>query len=46
MAFRVPMMVPALVLLSALASTVQAQTNRLHLGPRISYEFDLRGRSR
>lgn len=26
---------------SALAGTVQAQTSRLHLGPRLSYQFDL-----
>jgi len=41
MALRVSRMAPALVLASALAGTAQAQTNRLHLGPRISYEFDL-----
>ena len=42
MALRVSRLVPALVLVSALAGTAQAQTNRLHLGPRVSYEFDLK----
>jgi hypothetical protein len=41
MAFRLSRMATALVLASALAGTLQAQTNRLHLGPRISYQFDL-----
>ncbi len=31
----------ALVFGFALAGTAQAQTNRLHLGPRVSYQFDL-----
>ena len=31
----------ALVLGSALAATAQAQTSRMHLGPRVSYQFDL-----
>ena len=30
----------ALALLSALAGTAQAQTHRMHLGPRLSYQFD------
>lgn len=41
MGFPVSRMATALVLASALAGTTQAQTNRLHLGPRISYQFDL-----
>lgn len=31
----------ALLLLSAAAGSAQAQTSRLHLGPRISYQFDV-----
>jgi hypothetical protein len=31
----------AAVVVSALAGTAQAQTDRLHFGPRISYQFDL-----
>jgi hypothetical protein len=41
MGLRVPRMATALVLAWALAGTAQAQTSRLHLGPRISYQFDL-----
>ena len=40
MAFRASRMITAVVLVSALAGAVQAQTNRLHLGPRLSYHFD------
>ena len=29
-----------LALLSALAGTAQAQTHKMHLGPRLSYQFD------
>ena len=42
MVFRVSRMATALVLVSVLAGTAQAQTNRLHLGPRLSYQFDLK----
>lgn len=42
MVFRVSRMATALVLASVLAGTAQAQTNRLHLGPRLSYQFDLK----
>ena len=41
MVFRLAKIGPALVFASALAGTAQAQTDRLHLGPRISYQFDL-----
>jgi hypothetical protein len=41
MGLRVPRMATALVLMVALAGTAQAQTSRMHLGPRISYQFDL-----
>jgi len=40
MVFRVSRLVIALVLASALAGTVEAQTGKFHLGPRISYQFD------
>jgi len=33
-------MVTALALVSALADTAQAQTNKFHFGPRISYQFE------
>jgi hypothetical protein len=38
---RVGGTVAALVLASALVGTAQAQSDRLHLGPRLSYQFDL-----
>jgi hypothetical protein len=41
MVSRVARIATALVLGSALVSTAQSQTNRMHLGPRISYQFDL-----
>jgi hypothetical protein len=41
MALRVSRMATALVLAFALAGAAQAQTSRLHLGPRLSYQFDL-----
>ena len=41
MPFRISRMVTGVLLGSALAGTAQAQTNRLHLGPRVSYQFDL-----
>jgi len=41
MASRVLKIATAVVLLSALAGSAQAQTSRLHIGPRISYQFDL-----
>ena len=41
MAVRAFRMATALVLASALGGTVQAQTSRLHFGPRVSYQFDL-----
>ena len=40
--YRVSRIATALVLASALAGTAQAQTGRLHLGPRLSYQFDLK----
>lgn len=41
MAFRVSRLATALALASMLAGTAAAQTNRLHIGPRLSYQFDL-----
>jgi hypothetical protein len=41
MALRVSRLATALVLAFTLAGTVQAQTNRMHIGPRLSYQFDL-----
>lgn len=41
MALRVSRLATALVLAFTLAGTAQAQTNRLHIGPRLSYQFDL-----
>lgn len=41
MTFRISSMAAVAVLGSALGSTVQAQTSRFHLGPRLSYQFDL-----
>jgi len=41
MAIRAGRLAGALVLAVAVAGTAQAQTSRLHLGPRVSYQFDL-----
>lgn len=41
MVFRISRTATALVAAAALAGTAQAQTNRLHLGPRVSYQFDV-----
>lgn len=41
MPFRISRMVTGVVFASAFAGTAQAQTNRLHIGPRVSYQFDL-----
>jgi hypothetical protein len=41
MLLRVCRIAAALVLVFALPGTAQAQTNRLHFGPRVSYQFDL-----
>ena len=41
MVFRYSRIGTALVFASLLAGSAQAQTNRLHLGPRVSYQFDL-----
>jgi len=41
MVFQSVGMAAALALGSGLTGALQAQTNRLHLGPRISYQFDL-----
>jgi hypothetical protein len=41
MLFRISKLATALVVASALAGTAQAQTSRFHLGPRLSYQFDL-----
>lgn len=35
-------MATAAVVVSAVAGTAQAQTDRLHFGPRVSYQFDLK----
>lgn len=42
MASRIPKMVTAVVVACVLAGTAQAQTNRSHFGPRVSYQFDLK----
>jgi hypothetical protein len=42
MGLRVSRISTALGLTLALAGTVQAQTSRFHLGPRVSYQFDLK----
>jgi len=41
MSFRIVRLATALLLTSAMAGTAQAQTSQLHLGPRLSYQFDL-----
>jgi hypothetical protein len=41
MPFRISRLAGALVLGFALGGAAEAQTNRLHLGPRLSYQFDL-----
>ena len=41
MSFRIVSLASALVLTSAMAGAAQAQTSRLHFGPRVSYQFDL-----
>jgi hypothetical protein len=40
MVLRAPRIVTALVLATVLAGVAEAQTNKFHLGPRISYHFD------
>jgi hypothetical protein len=42
MGLRVSRISAALGLTLALAVTAQAQTSRFHLGPRLSYQFDLK----
>ncbi|MFN2316443.1 MAG: hypothetical protein ABR551_01390 [Gemmatimonadales bacterium] len=41
MSFRMSRLVAVLALSSAVAGTVQAQGGAMHLGPRLSYQFDL-----
>jgi hypothetical protein len=41
LAFRPFRIAAVLVIASAIAGTAQAQTDRAHFGPRISYQFDL-----
>lgn len=41
MSFRMSRLATLLVLSSALAGTAQAQAGQMHLGPRVSYQFDL-----
>lgn len=41
MSFRNVSLAAAIVLTSTMAGAAQAQTGRLHLGPRVSYQFDL-----
>lgn len=41
MSFRRSTLVAVLVAVFAIAGTAQAQSGRLHLGPRLSYQFDL-----
>lgn len=42
MSFRLSRLVAVLALPSAFAGTAQAQDGQLHLGPRVSYQFDLK----
>lgn len=42
MSLRVSSITAALILTGALAGTAQAQTSQLHLGPRVSYQFDVK----
>ena len=42
MQFRISTIATAVVVASALAGTAQAQTDRLHFGPRLTYQFDLK----
>ncbi len=41
MLFRISTIATVAVVASALAGTAQAQTDRFHFGPRVSYQFDL-----
>lgn len=41
MSFRISRLVAVVVLSSAFAGGAQAQTGAMHLGPRVSYQFDL-----
>ena len=41
MAFRLSRLAGALVLAATIVGTAQAQTDKLHFGPRLSYQFDL-----
>ena len=41
MGFRIRRAITPLVLVSAFVGTARAQTHSLHLGPRVSYQFDL-----
>lgn len=41
MSFRMSRLAALLVLSSAFAGTAQAQAGQMHLGPRVSYQFDL-----
>jgi hypothetical protein len=41
MSFRIVSLATAIVLTSAMAGGAQAQTSRLHFGPRASYQFDI-----
>ncbi len=41
MSYRAFRVAAAVALTSAIAGTAQAQTDRMHLGPRLSYQFDL-----
>jgi len=41
LAFRASRIAATLVIASAFAGAAQAQTDRMHFGPRLSYQFDL-----
>ena len=41
MTFRPRILLASVLLATAAAGTVQAQTSRIHLGPRVAYNFDL-----
>jgi hypothetical protein len=41
MSYRILSMATALIAATTFASTAEAQTSRMHIGPRVSYQFDL-----
>lgn len=41
MSYRIPKFITALAFATLIAGKAQAQTDHMHLGPRLSYQFDL-----